>query len=134
MEAQRLQGQRKLKNQRIGSEVANIKNCDSRERPATFKSQLSKMNIQSQFDQHKKCVAILEMIDLNERFLSSHITDANDDRLTRFHGRGHFDKMIADRQYIYKRLIAYYAKQVAKLAAPAYDEALQTIKPGVSNG
>lgn len=91
----------------------------------------AKLNIESQTAKHEKCLKILDMIEMNRRYLISHIRDANTDFIGS-NMKSHYQNLIALRTKIQTRLLLYYAKNIAQLSSQPYEVAIALREPNQS--
>lgn len=86
------------------------------------------MNIQQQEKQLYKCERILTMIQRNKNYLQSKVLDSTNENLLYIHGASYFEKIITFRSAVHKRLLKYYAKELAKLSSPEWEEAMKVAR------
>ena len=65
--------------------------------------------------------AIIAMIETNQRWLSNKRKESQNGLYVAMHGNDYYINVIRDREYIHKRLTAYYFKKLAAMTANAYD-------------
>lgn len=87
------------------------------------------LNIEEQEAQLEKCAKILDMIKSNRKYMLSKVSESSSRLYVRLHGKAYYENKIADMANIQKRLICYYAKQVAKLASEPYEVAMEIKEP-----
>lgn len=92
-----------------------------------------KLSIEKHLKAHEDLIKILDMLQLNRRYMFSDISDLSKKLYTDFYPRNYFEKRIEMRKKIQARLLTYYAKKVAMIGSDAYNVAMDILKPISSN-